>query len=123
VIIVDRPVGFFDADDALLLAQCVDLSIRVHEGSMGIKVPANDRLRVLLAQLTTVAAFREERVGIPGDGAERKVQTVSVNEAAAVLGIGDRAVRGRCERGTLRSVLVDGRRRIFLDDLQEVSSR
>ncbi len=53
--------------------------------------------------------------GIPPDDDEDTLGTVSTTAAAEHFGITDRAVRGRCERGSLAATKIAGTWRIWLD--------
>ncbi len=44
---------------------------------------------------------------------------LSIRDAALATGLTPKALRRRIERGTLRSVMVDGRRRIAMEELLE----
>ena len=44
---------------------------------------------------------------------------MSIRDAALATGLTPKALRRRIERGTLRSVMVDGRRRIAMEELLE----
>lgn len=52
----------------------------------------------------------------PRTGASR---LLSIRDAAFATGLTPKALRRRIERGTLRSVMVDGRRRIAMEELLE----
>ena len=117
--LIERPIIIIGPAEAQRWARAIRIAITVTERNEGYSLAPEDPLRADLADLERLATFRTARGGIPLAADESTVQTMSVSEVAEMQKVGERAIRARCQRGSLDAVKVDGDWRVFTDQFHQ----
>ncbi len=121
------PEGLWvDPATASLLVDALRVAFREVERRDGLG--PNPRLVELARAAEEVsrrwAAERQRNIGAPLAGAERRMPSVSLStaDAAARLGIGERAMRGLAQRGTVPAIRAGRRLRFALADVEDAAA-